>query len=181
MNEQDDFELKRAFAFVPQETFVMSANLKENVFLDYQVDQEPDALALEALLAAEFDPQHEGLPQGLLTEVGERGVNLSGGQRQRITLARVLTSSAPVILMDDALSAVDVETEAKLMKNFIKGALKDRTRILVTHRLSVLKETDSVLFLVNGSVAAFGRFEQLFAENAAFRDFTSTLEKTSNG
>lgn len=178
MNELDEFELKKAFSFVPQDSFVMSATLKENVFLDYKVENQPDELALHALRSAQFDPNQEGLPDGLETEVGERGVNLSGGQRQRITLARVLTSSAPVILMDDALSAVDVETEAKLMKGFIKGALKDRTRILVTHRLSVLRETDAVLFMAGGRVAAFGSFDQLFSENTAFREFTATLEKT---
>jgi ABC-type bacteriocin/lantibiotic exporter with double-glycine peptidase domain len=105
-------EARRAyFGFVPQDGFVMSANLRENVVFRYDAGSEYDAGVLKALRAAQFDPSSEGITDGLATEFGERGVNLSGGQRQRVGLARAAYLTRPVVLLDDALSAVDVETE----------------------------------------------------------------------
>ena len=102
-------------------------------------------------------------------------MNLSGGQKQRVSLARVDYYRAPIILLDDCLSAVDVDTENQLIDVLIKGAWKERTRLMVTHRLTVLEKSDRVLFLHDGKLHAQGSFHELLATNAEFRKFASTV------
>jgi ABC-type multidrug transport system fused ATPase/permease subunit len=169
-------QLRQFFTFVPQEGFIMSGSLRENVAFEYGVDpRKVDEGISESLRRSQFDLRTERIEQGLDTEIGERGVNLSGGQKQRVSLARVDFYQAPVILLDDCLSAVDVDTEKKLLADLVEGAWKGRTRILVTHRLSVLEKSDRILFLRNGEIHASGRFHELVAENEQFRQFVSTV------
>jgi ATP-binding cassette, subfamily B, multidrug efflux pump len=169
-------EDRRAFfGFVPQDGFVMSASLRENIVFRYDVGSETDAGVLEALRAAQFDPNHEGVVDGLAAEIGERGVNLSGGQRQRIGLARAAYLSRPVILLDDALSAVDVETERLLFDSLLFGVWKDTTRLMVTHRLSVLDRVDRVLFLKDGRIVDQGSMFELVGRNRDFREFIHSM------
>lgn len=175
----NDESLRRYFSFVPQEGFIMSSSLKENVLLDYRAVLDTDAAVLASLTKADFDPDQEGLSSGLATEIGERGVNLSGGQRQRISLSRVDVRVAPIMLLDDCLSAVDVHTEKRLLRDLFQGAWKNRTRLLVTHRLSVLRAVDRIFFLQNGRLAATGDFATLHASVPEFRDFTASLDKES--
>lgn len=163
------------FGFVPQDGFVMSASLRENIVFRYDVGPEQDAGILTALKAAQFDPGHEGVVDGLAAEIGERGVNLSGGQRQRIGLARAAYLSRPVILLDDALSAVDVETERLLFDSLLFGVWKETTRLMVTHRLSVLDRVDRILFLKDGRIADQGPMAQLVARNRDFREFIHSM------
>ncbi len=169
-------EDRRAFfGFVPQDGFVMSATLRENIVFRYDVGTEADAGVLTALRAAQFDPNHEGVVDGLAAEIGERGVNLSGGQRQRIGLGRAAYLDRPVILLDDALSAVDVETERLIFDSLLFGAWKNTTRLMVTHRLSVLDRVDRVLFLKDGRIADQGTMTQLVARNRDFREFIHSM------
>ncbi|MDX9730733.1 MAG: ABC transporter ATP-binding protein [Bdellovibrionales bacterium] len=163
------------FGFVPQDGFVMSASLRENIAFRYQVGSESDAGILKALRAAQFDPDHEGVVDGLAAEIGERGVNLSGGQRQRIGLARAAYLKRPVILLDDALSAVDVETERLLFDSLLFGEWRETTRIMVTHRLSVLNRVDRVLFMKDGRLVDQGTMAQLVARNEEFRGFIHSM------
>lgn len=164
------------FGFVPQDGFVMSANLRENVVFRYGAGAEYDAGVLKALRAAQFDPNHEGVPDGLATEFGERGVNLSGGQKQRVGLARAAYLKHPVVLLDDALSAVDVDTERLLFETLLFGEWARTTRLMVTHRLSVLERVDRVLFMKRGRIHAQGRFHDLVARDADFREFVSSMD-----
>lgn len=173
----NDESLRRFFSFVPQEGFIMSSSLKENVLLDYRAVLDTDAAVLAALTKADFDPDREGLASGLATEIGERGVNLSGGQRQRISLSRVDVRVAPIMLLDDCLSAVDIHTEKRLLRDLFQGAWRKRTRVLVTHRLSVLRAVDRIFFLHNGRLAAAGEFTTLHANVPEFRDFTASLDR----
>jgi ABC-type bacteriocin/lantibiotic exporter with double-glycine peptidase domain len=106
-------------------------------------------------------------------------VNLSGGQRQRVSLARVDFFQGPLILMDDCLSAVDVDTEHQLIESLIEGSWRQQTRILVTHRLSILDEVDRVIFLERGKIIAQGQFHELLQTNKKFREFTATVAKES--
>lgn len=171
-------QLRQFFTFVPQEGFIMSASLRENVVFDYGAGADHDAEVLSSLRRAQFDIAAESSRLSLDTEIGERGVNLSGGQKQRVSLARVDYYDSPVILLDDCLSALDVDTEKKLIEGLLSGPWKDRTRILVTHRLSVLHEVDRILFLENGRIRAEGSFDSLMAKSPEFREYTASLART---
>jgi ABC-type multidrug transport system fused ATPase/permease subunit len=169
-------QLRQFFTFVPQEGFIMSASLRENVAFEYGISsQEFDPSILASLYHAQFELKTERIEEGLETEIGERGVNLSGGQKQRVSLARVDYYKSPIILLDDCLSAVDVDTENKLLEELIKGQWKGRTRLLVTHRLTVLEKSDRVIFLKDGRINAQGKFFELLATNPEFREFASTV------
>lgn len=163
------------FSFVPQDGFVMSSTLRENVAFRYDMGTESDAGILRALQQAQFDPTSEGVADGLATEIGERGVNLSGGQKQRIGLARAAFIQRPIVLLDDALSAVDVDTERKLFDTLLFGEWKNATRLMVTHRLSVLDRVDRVLFMQDGAIVDQGSFAELVERSAAFQAFVSSM------
>ena len=145
-------ELRRNFAYVPQDGFVMSATLRENIAFSYGAPTELDEKIMHALKLADFRLDEE-VQSGLGTEIGERGVNLSGGQRQRVGLARGWFHGCGVILLDDCLSAVDVETEKILIERLFKGAWGKKTRILVSHRLSVIEHADLVFVMENGRLS----------------------------
>lgn len=170
-------EVREHYAYVPQEGFIMNATLRENVAFLYDIDPDKDSLVEDSLKLAQFDLSSERVENGLSTDIGERGVNLSGGQRQRIGLARVHYLNAPIMLLDDCLSAVDVDTEHKLFENLLAGAWENRTRILVTHRLSVLHRVDRILFMENGEIIDSGNFEEIFGRNQKFREYTTSVAK----
>lgn len=170
-------EVRSHFAYVPQEGFIMNASLRENVAFIYDIEAERDPMVEESLRLAQFDLSTERVEKGLNTEIGERGVNLSGGQRQRVGLARVHYHEAPIMLLDDCLSAVDVDTEQKLFEQLLRGAWADRTRILVTHRLSALNRVDRILFMEEGQIIDSGTFEELLARNEKFRAYTTSVAK----
>ena len=164
------------FSFVPQDGFVMSATLRENIAFRYGVSERDDQIR-HSLKRAQFDLAIESVRDGLNTEIGERGVNLSGGQRQRVSLARADYFDRPIVLLDDCLSAVDVDTEARLVNELLLGAWSGKTRILVTHRLSVLEKVDRVFFLEKGRLIECGPFEDLLARSGAVRNFVASLRR----
>lgn len=168
---------RHIFCLVPQGGFVMNANLRRNLSLEYGDDLPEDATLRKSLLLADFDPERERLPAGLDQPLGERGVNLSGGQRQRLGLARAVQFDRPVVLLDDSLSAVDVETERNLLQTLIMGHWGQKTRILATHRLSALPSVSRTLFLQNGRALGFGTFAQLMSECEEFRSFFEREEE----
>jgi ATP-binding cassette subfamily B multidrug efflux pump len=145
--------LRSAIAWVPQEPFLFSATVAENIAL-----AKPEATREEIENAARLAAVHEDirrLPQGYDTPVGERGVTLSGGQRQRVAIARALLADAPLLLLDDALSAVDADTEARILAH-LRDARVGRTVIIVGHRLSAVVDADHILVLREGHVAEQG-------------------------
>ena len=174
-------------AYVPQEGFTISASLRENVLFTYQHRGNDKSAAAsnsladdevwKSLRASQFLPEHERVPHGLDSEIGERGVNLSGGQRQRISLARAHYTHREIILLDDCLSAVDVDTERRLIDTLIEGEWKHNTRLLATHRLSVLPLCDEVIFLIEGKVEIRGTYAELLARSPRFREFVHREEK----
>jgi ATP-binding cassette, subfamily B, multidrug efflux pump len=169
-------ERRRHFAFVGQEGFVMSASLRENVMFRYEAEGDSTHV-VNSLESAQFRVQGEHLTNGLETEIGERGVNLSGGQRQRVALARAHYLDRPIFLLDDCLSAVDVDTERLLIEKLIDGAWKGRTRLLITHRLSVLEKVDRILFMDEGRIADSGTFEALIARSEKMREFVASVRR----
>ncbi len=174
-------ELRKHFAYVPQEGFIMSASLRENVAFIYDMRPDGDDQIEESLRLAQFEVLNERVENGLATEIGERGVNLSGGQKQRVSLARVHYHQAPILLLDDCLSAIDVDTEERLVTQLLDGAWRDRTRILATHRLTILNRVDRILFMQEGRILDQGTLQELTARNQAFRDYTASVEKKLEG
>jgi ABC-type multidrug transport system fused ATPase/permease subunit len=169
---------RRWFAFVPQEGFVMSASLRENVASHYEVDRSLDASIQRSLGLSQLSLETEQVRDGLDTEIGERGVNLSGGQKQRVSLARAHFFDRPVVLLDDCLSAVDVDTERRLVEELIDGAWAGRTRILVTHRLSVLERVDRVFFMEAGRIVEVGTFKELMMTSKRMNDFVASVQRS---
>lgn len=171
-------EVKRFFSYVPQESFIISASIAQNVSFDYKSYVDDQNFIHQALIDSQFQLNQERLPQGLETELGERGVNLSGGQRLRISLARAAARDAEILLIDDGFSNLDIHTEDSLLQSLFFGRWKTKTRILATHRLTVLPKTDRVVFLKDGQVANQGRYEDLLIEDPEFRTFVQSLAKT---
>ncbi len=159
------------FAYCPQETFIASGTLRDNLTLYGEGDHLSDAHIQRALQLASLSQEVNQWPGGLDTEIGERGLNLSGGQKQRVSLARAVLHPANVVILDDPLSALDVDTERRIADDLLFGAWKDRLRICVTHRLAHLDKFDRILFLDSDGRGEFGTLGQLRATNPRFSNF----------
>lgn len=150
--------LRGGISWVPQEAFLFSASVAENIAL-----ARPEASQEEIERVARLAAVHEDilrLPQGYQTPVGEKGVALSGGQRQRLAIARALLADAPLLLLDDALSAVDTQTETQILQH-LREARRGRSVIIVSHRLSAVADADHIIALHHGHIAEQGSHEQL--------------------
>ncbi len=150
--------LRAAFGYVPQGHTLFSLPLRDNVAFG-----RPDATDDEvraALKDAAFDADLQALPEGLDTPIGERGITLSGGQKQRVAIARALLIDPPILLLDDALSSIDAETEAALLDR-LSHARSGRTTVIVAHRVSAVRAADEILVLDEGRVVERGRHEAL--------------------
>jgi ATP-binding cassette subfamily B protein len=156
-------DLRRAVGFVPQETFLFGETLRENVLLGAPDDGRLERVA-EVSQLAEALPS---LPDGFDTMLGERGVNLSGGQKQRAAIARALAQDPPLFVLDDALSAVDAQTEARIL-TALRGALSGRTSIIVSHRLAAVRDADWILVLDEGRIVEQGVHADLIARGGRY-------------
>jgi ATP-binding cassette subfamily B protein len=156
-------ELHHAVGFVPQETFLFSATLRENVLLGAPDDGRLQRVA-EVSQLSEALP---ALPRGFDTMLGERGINLSGGQKQRAAIARALAQNPPIFVLDDALSAVDAQTETRILAG-LRDALAGRTSVIVSHRLTAVREADWILVLDRGRVVEQGTHETLVARGGRY-------------
>uniref|UniRef100_A0A7N6B5W4 Copper homeostasis protein cutC homolog n=1 Tax=Anabas testudineus TaxID=64144 RepID=A0A7N6B5W4_ANATE len=152
--------IKGSLAFVPQQAWIQNATLRDNILFGSPCEEKRFQQVIQACALA---PDLELLPGGVLTEIGEKGINLSGGQKQRVSLARAAYSQSDIYLLDDPLSAVDSHVGKHLFDKVIgpNGLLKDKTRILVTHGVSFLPYVDEIVVLVNGKVSEIGSYNSL--------------------
>ena len=157
--------LREAIAWVPQEAFLFSATIAQNIAL-----ARPDAGRAAVEEAARLAAIHDDIlrwPQGYDTPVGERGITLSGGQRQRVALARALLAHSALLLLDDALSAVDTLTESRILAHLREQRLQGATRqtaVIATHRLSAVADADAIVVLRSGRIVATGTHAELLAQ-----------------
>jgi ATP-binding cassette subfamily B protein len=156
-------DLRGAVGFVPQDTFLFSQTIEDNIGLG-ALDHDDVAWAAEV---AQLRETIAGFPDGYGTMLGERGINLSGGQKQRAAIARALGRRPGIVVLDDALSAVDTETEAAILRN-LKTALRGRTAIVVSHRITAVKGADLILVLDAGRIVETGRHEDLFERRGRY-------------
>ncbi|MDX9783467.1 MAG: ABC transporter ATP-binding protein [Spirochaetia bacterium] len=157
--------LRSAFGFVPQESFLFSASVRDNIL--FGVDDCPEERFQALSRIASLDRDLSLFPSGWDTIVGERGLTLSGGQKQRIAIARALALDPQILVLDDALSAVDAETEERILKNLLLER-KGRTNILVSHRVSTLRHADRIIVLDGGKMIQYGNHEELMRDKKGF-------------
>jgi ATP-binding cassette subfamily B protein len=156
-------DLHRAVGFVPQETFLFGETLRRNVLLGAPDDGRLEEVAKVAQLTEALP----ALPDGYETLIGERGINLSGGQKQRAAIARALAQDPPIFVLDDALSAVDAHTEARILAG-LRSALAGRTSIIVSHRLAAVRDADWILVLDQGRIVEQGVHADLLASGGRY-------------
>ena len=158
--------VREACAYVPQDNFLFSDTIGNNIaFGMRQWEQEKVARA------AELADVHDNISEfthGYDTVLGERGVTVSGGQKQRISIARALMKDAPILILDDSVSAVDTKTETTILQN-LRQTRAGKTTILIAHRISTIETMDKILFIDDGELVAVGSHEELYRGNAAYR------------
>jgi ATP-binding cassette subfamily B protein len=163
--------LRQQVGLVLQDVFIFTGTIKDNVAFS-----RPDASMSEIMDAAKHARIHDfimSLPEGYNTIVGERGVTLSGGQRQRITIARALLVKPKILILDDALSFVDANTE-KEIQEALEEAMKGKTSFIIAQRLSTIKNADKIMILDNGEIAEFGTHKELMTRSQVYRRIYET-------
>ncbi|KAK4489625.1 hypothetical protein RD792_005437 [Penstemon davidsonii] len=163
-------------AYVSQSAWIQTGSIRENILFGSSLNNERYQDTLERCSLVK---DLELLPYGDLTEIGERGVNLSGGQKQRIQLARALYKDADIYLLDDPFSAVDAHTATSLFNEYVMGALKGKTVLLVTHQVDFLPAFDSVLLLSDGEILHAASYPELLATSQEFQDLVNAHKETA--
>ena len=167
LDEQTLEQVRGWIGYVPQDHILFSKSVKENILFGKE-DASPEDMNRAIDLAA-FRQDLEMLPEGLETLVGEKGVALSGGQKQRISIARALIKNPEILILDDALSAVDAKTEKQIIDN-IRQVRSDKTTIITTHRMSAVQHADHIIVLDEGNIIEKGTHEQLLEQNGWYKE-----------
>jgi ABC-type multidrug transport system fused ATPase/permease subunit len=149
-----------AASYVPQDVVISAGTIRENIALGYPIAEATDELVLGALKVAHLDGFVSGLPDGIDTQVGERGARISGGQRQRLGIARAMFTRPHLLVLDEATSSLDGETEANI-SDAIHALRGSTTVVIIAHRLSTIRNADKVVYLSKGKVLATGTFDEV--------------------
>ena len=170
--------VRNACAYVPQDNFLFSDTIENNIaFAGNKGNM--DAVVRAARLA-DVDSNIKDFQQGYGTVLGERGVTVSGGQKQRISIARALMKDAPILILDDSVSAVDTKTERTILENLAQTRA-GKTTILIAHRISTIEKMDKILFIEDGKLSAMGTHSQLYASNEAYRKMVDLQKLEEEG
>ena len=175
--------LRKSIGYVPQDTFLFSDTIRENIAYG-KIDATDKEIEEAARLAQIYDEVMD-FPEGMNTVIGERGMTLSGGQRQRIAIARAILMNPPILLLDDALSSVDIQTEERVLEG-LEEFLRGKTSILITHRIAPLRRADRIIVLEEGQVVEMGDHGTLLAKGGIYTDLywqsqlEEELEKENN-
>ena len=172
--------VRNAFAYVPQDNFLFSDTIARNIAFGNNGDvSDMEKIELAAQMADVNDNIRE-FSSGFETVLGERGITVSGGQKQRISIARALMKDAPVLILDDSVSAVDSKTEKAILQN-LRQIRKGKTTILIAHRISTIQQMDKILYLENGHLAAAGNHLQLMESCAGYRRMVELQQLEEEG
>ena len=171
-------DVRAGCAYVPQDNFLFSDTIANNIGFAAS-DKKGDSI-VQAAVMADVDGNIREFTQGYDTILGERGVTVSGGQKQRISIARALLKDAPILILDDSVSAVDTKTERTILGN-LRATRAGKTTILIAHRISTIEQMDKVLFIDEGKVAAFGTHQELYDTCGEYRKMVELQKLEEEG
>jgi ABC-type multidrug transport system fused ATPase/permease subunit len=169
--------LRKNISMVLQDVFLFNGTVRENIRFS-----KPDATNEEIIQAAMIARAHDfimQLPNGYDTQIGERGLKLSGGQKQRLAIARAVLKDAPILILDEATSAVDTQTEAEI-QDALSALMKGRTSIVIAHRLSTVRNADLIAVIDDGMVRETGKHDELIAFSGLYRNLYETQFKNAS-
>ena len=178
VNDVTIASVREACAYVPQDNFLFSDTIERNI--SFGVPELDRVHVVEAARLADVDDNIAQFSQGYETILGERGVTVSGGQKQRISIARALLKDAPILILDDSVSAVDTKTEETILHN-LRQTRAGKTTILIAHRISTIAKMDKILFIDDGRLEAVGTHDELYENNPAYRKMVDLQKLEEEG
>ena len=171
-------DIRAGCAYVPQDNFLFSDTIANNIA--FASDTNERESVINAAKLADVDSNISEFQLGYETVLGERGVTVSGGQKQRISIARALMKEAPILILDDSVSAVDTKTETAILQN-LRDTRAGKTTILIAHRISTIEKMDRILFIEDGRLAGMDTHDSLYAGNAAYRKMVDLQKLEEEG
>ncbi len=178
VNELPIRQVRQAAAYVPQDSFLFSDTITRNIA--FGVDSLDNSAVAEAAALADVDSNIREFSHGYSTVLGERGVTVSGGQKQRISIARALMKNAPILILDDSVSAVDTKTERTILDN-LRSTRTGQTTILIAHRISTIEQMDKIIFIDDGHVVAVGTHRELYDSCPDYRHMVDLQKLEEEG
>ena len=178
VNDVSIRSVREGCAYVPQDNFLFSDTIEHNIA--FGVEDYDRSAIIEAASMADVDDNIQGFQLGYDTVLGERGVTVSGGQKQRISIARALMKDAPILILDDSVSAVDTKTEKAILNN-LRTTRAGKTTILIAHRISTIENMDKILFIDEGRLAAVGTHTELYETNREYRKMVDLQKLEEEG
>ena len=178
VNEVSIRDVRKGCAYVPQDNFLFSDTIENNI--SFGTDNKTREATVDAAILADVDSNIKEFKEGYETVLGERGVTVSGGQKQRISIARALMKDAPILILDDSVSAVDTKTERTILKN-LRETRAGRTTILIAHRISTIEQMDKILFIEDGKLIAVGTHSELYNNCPAYQKMVDLQKLEEEG